>query len=241
MPTSAMLPPGVTRIGSLAIPWNGLSIGIQLLSCDARAFTLEAFSEERILLPPWIARSAHNRQAEFFFGRYAARRAIRAVGGPVADVLIGAAREPLWPAGLIGSITHTPDFAAASVLHSADCNGLGIDIERAAGEEELVALCSLVVSNEEMALVDSLVSRFSRSHLLTLVCSAKESLFKAVFAVVRRFFDFHSARVVDIRPDAHQLIVELQEYLCPEFPRGIRCTIHFGEITEQTLFTSFAW
>ncbi len=241
MSSSAMLPPGVSRIESLAVPWKGTSIGIQLLSCDAHEFDLEAFAEERILLPPWIARCAHKRQAEFFFGRYAAKLAIRAVGGPVADVLIGAAREPLWPAGLIGSITHTADFAAASVAHGANCNGLGIDIERVAGEDELAALCSLVVSNEELQLVDSLVSRFSRSHLLTMICSAKESLFKAVFAVVRRFFDFHSARVVDIRPEANQLIVELQEYLCPEFPRGIRCTIHVGEITEQTLFTSFVW
>ncbi len=80
MSASAMLPPGVSRIESLAVPWKETSIGIRLLSCDVHAFDLGAFAEERILLPPWIARSAHERQAEFFFGRYAAKLAIRAVG-----------------------------------------------------------------------------------------------------------------------------------------------------------------
>jgi 4'-phosphopantetheinyl transferase EntD len=39
-------------------------------------------------------------------------------------------RTPVWPDGVVGSITHTGDFAAAAVAWAADIAGLGIDSEQ---------------------------------------------------------------------------------------------------------------
>ena len=40
-------------------------------------------------------------------------------------------RAPIWPDRVVGSITHTGDFAAAAVAWAADIAGLGIDSEQA--------------------------------------------------------------------------------------------------------------
>jgi 4'-phosphopantetheinyl transferase EntD len=36
-------------------------------------------------------------------------------------------RAPIWPDGVVGSITDTGDFAAAAVAWAADIAGLGIE------------------------------------------------------------------------------------------------------------------
>ena len=53
--------------------------------------------------------------------------------GPIAKADNGA---PLWPAGLVGSITHTQGYAAALAARAGDFAGLGVDAERIGGVTE---------------------------------------------------------------------------------------------------------
>jgi len=69
------------------------------------------------------------RRAEFTVGRRCAREALAGLGLPVAPVLAGRAGEPLWPAGVTGSITHCPGYRACAVARAADVAGIGIDAE----------------------------------------------------------------------------------------------------------------
>jgi 4'-phosphopantetheinyl transferase EntD len=69
------------------------------------------------------------RRAEFTAGRRCAREALAGLGLPAAPVLAGRAGEPLWPAGVTGSITHCPGYRACAVARAADVAGLGIDAE----------------------------------------------------------------------------------------------------------------
>ncbi|WP_244171285.1 hypothetical protein [Xanthomonas populi] len=69
-----------------------------------------------------MARSVRKRQAEYFFGRLAARQALQhqalVVTGTYPYIATGSSREPIWPAQVIGSISHTNQLAAAAAASS---------------------------------------------------------------------------------------------------------------------------
>ena len=53
-----------------------------------------------------VARAVPARRAEFAAGRRAAHRAMERLGVPAAPVAMGSDRAPVWPPGVIGSISH---------------------------------------------------------------------------------------------------------------------------------------
>jgi hypothetical protein len=62
-----------------------------------------------------MASAVPRRRAEFAAGRACARAALRRLGINGWPLLVGSKREPLWPAGVVGSITHTDGLVAAAV------------------------------------------------------------------------------------------------------------------------------
>lgn len=62
-----------------------------------------------------IARAVEGRRNEFLTGRRCAHEALTLLGFPPAPLLSGPRREPLWPAGAVGSITHCNGYRAAAV------------------------------------------------------------------------------------------------------------------------------
>ena len=60
-----------------------------------------------LALPVTLDKAVQKRKAEFLAGRYCARAALAQLDGSLAvNIGIGANREPLWPPGFVGSITH---------------------------------------------------------------------------------------------------------------------------------------
>ena len=78
---------------------------------------------------PAVVRAVAKRQLEFAAGRHYAHSALQALGAAPGPLLVGPARAPLWPAGVVGAISHDDGWAAAAVARQVDCAGLGIDIE----------------------------------------------------------------------------------------------------------------
>ena len=70
--------------------------------------------EERILSP----RACPTKRNEFALGRAAVRHALLELGEDYVPVLRGGYGEPLWPDGILGSITHCWPWAATSVCSS---------------------------------------------------------------------------------------------------------------------------
>ena len=211
-----------------------------LLQFDRQAFDVAAFDDAGIVRPPAIARSVMKRQAEFFFGRLAARIAMLSLGRPGAQIEIGASRQPLWPAGVVGSISHCHDLAAALVLEKSRAQTVGIDIERVVSETARAALLAFGVDAAEAAYLKALSTpELPFDALLTLVFSAKESLFKGAFEKVGRYFDFLAVRVADIDRQGRQMTLVLQEHLCADFPQGQHCKVTFDFLRQDTVFTAF--
>jgi 4'-phosphopantetheinyl transferase EntD len=69
------------------------------------------------------------RRAEFAAGRSCARAALAALGVAAGPILPGPAGQPLWPAGVTGSITHCAGYQACAVARTKDVAAIGIDAE----------------------------------------------------------------------------------------------------------------
>jgi 4'-phosphopantetheinyl transferase EntD len=132
------------------------------------------------------------REAEFRAGRACAREALSRIGIDGWPLLPAATREPQWPAQVVGSITHSGAYCAAAVAHDHHCAGIGIDVEATGrvGDELAPAVCS----SNELAALDRCASR-RRAELLSLVFSAKESVFKAIFPRLRLFLEFDDVEI----------------------------------------------
>ncbi len=133
------------------------------------------------------------RRMDFMLGRMAARGALVGLGhGEVGPVLRGEHREPLWPQGTVGSISHSGGFGVAAVARQEDFSGLGIDIQQVEDRysDELVARFA---DPDEFDWVRSIPSL--RTERAVKLFSAKESVFKALYPVARVWFAFDAAKL----------------------------------------------
>lgn len=184
-----------------------------------------------IPLPPALDRAVPKRKAEFIAGRFCAREALRQLdSGPHPAIGIGPSREPLWPAGFVGSITHTLDYAGAVVASKAAVRAVGIDAEAWIAPQTAQDLAGQILTSAES---DERCGRpfASSRHYLTLMFSAKESLFKCLFPLARKFFGFQAVHIVPEAPDASgsgNFRFELLEDLNEEFRRGYSGVGRYG-------------
>jgi len=232
-------PRGVAATSTLDDAIAGCAAQVHLLSFDVATFDTDLFRTLAIPCPPAIARSVRKRQAEFLHGRLAARAALRAAGATSTTVDSGSSREPRWPAGFIGSITHCRELAAAVALPRASWLGVGIDIEAVVAPDMRAALVPAVLTRAEFDYLTTLESAtLSIEALMTIVFSAKESLFKAGFASVGRYFDFAAARVVRVDVESGELVLELTENLAARMTAGLAFRSRFRMLREDLVLTS---
>jgi 4'-phosphopantetheinyl transferase EntD len=141
------------------------AVSVAVWGLDTTDVELE--SEEREA----IRRAVPKRVDEFARGRATARFALAQMGWAPVAIPVGGHRQPVWPDGVVGTITHTGDVVAAAVARASDVSCLGIDVE--SGVALPPGTDGLILTSAEQtdpAPVHGLV-RFS----------AKESIHKAVF------------------------------------------------------------
>ena len=132
-----------------------------------------------------VARAVPSRQLEFAAGRAVARTAMRGLGVTPCALPAGEDRAPIWPVGVVGTISHTATACAAVVAHAGDWRGLGVDIEDAAPlNQELV---SAICSDREL---DRIKGR-DQLRLAKLIFSAKEAAYKAQYPISKLLFGFY--------------------------------------------------
>jgi 4'-phosphopantetheinyl transferase EntD len=154
---------------------------------------VELFAEEESA----IERAVQKRRREFVTGRACAREALAQLGRPATPILPGPRGEPLWPAGIVGSITHCKGYRACAVAPATDLRALGIDAEP---DEPLPdGLLSRVALPEERQLLRDLDRRAPGPHYDRLLFSIKESVFKAWYPLAEGWLGFEDA-VVSIDP-----------------------------------------
>ena len=227
-------------------------LAVQLVRFAPDTLDSGVFSTWGIAMPAQIARSTPKRREEFFYGRLAAAYALSALSVPApveasarritnTTVGIGMQREPLWPTGIVGSISHCAGLAAAVVVPRTRLNGIGIDIERVAGVEACAALQQVALNEIEVAHLRAVSMQCPLEFWLTAAFSAKESFYKGVFRDVGRFFGFEVAqlRAVDLRRKC--LRFQLTESLSDHFRLGDAFEVSFERLDSQTVMTHFSW
>ncbi|WP_213947586.1 4'-phosphopantetheinyl transferase superfamily protein [Luteibacter sp. dw_328] len=251
--TSAHLPlsaerraSGVIGIRPFELGWTDARVPPAiLLTYEVDAFDVAAFAQHRIDMSDSIGRSVKKRQAEFFMGRLAARDAVAGVLGAHrhqdGQIGVGESRQPVWPTGMLGSITHAGPYAAAVATASTGINGIGIDIERRIGAETRESVEGTVLTLTEQALLHALAGDVSYEMLLTIAFSAKESFFKGSFATVGTYFDFDAVDLVALDARAGTLELMLTRSLAPALPQGRRFALRTRSIDADTILTSFVW
>jgi 4'-phosphopantetheinyl transferase EntD len=217
------------------------ALDLVCVAFDAARFDAARFAREAVALPPAIARAVPKRQAEFFHGRLCARAALARHGVAGADIAIGARREPVWPDGYAGSITHTHGIAAAVALPLRDCGGVGIDIETIASGSAVAALSRVAVSARELARLRPLTDDVPLATLLTLVFSAKESFYKSVSAAAGRVLGFNVVEIAGIDLAAGRMTFEVMQPVTPRFCPGAVFTVDCALLDGGRVLTGLRW
>ena len=102
-------------------------------------------------------------------------------------------RTPAWPASLVGSITHTKNYAAAAVTYSRLAKSIGIDSEIVGAVSS--ELWEYMFTSEERDWLNSLHG--SRPEFMaTLLFSAKEAFYKCQYKLTHQWVDFNDIYVV---------------------------------------------
>jgi len=171
----------------------------------------ETFGDHRgILLPPEEAALGKStlpkRRAEIAAGRTCARSALGELGLRNVVILPGANREPLWPAGITGSITHCTGYCAAAVAPVAVCRSIGVDAEE--NQPLPTELLHYISTSPERLCLSNLPAQMI--HWDRLLFVLKEAFFKAWFPMTQRFLEFHDAEV-SLVPCRKEFAVKVSE------------------------------
>lgn len=154
------------------------------------AFAIPGLGEPPPLLPAEAAaveRADSQRRREFAAGRACGRAALGVLGQPGAVLPVGPDRRPVWPPGVIGSITHTAGLCGAAVARCGDLLSLGLDAQ-AIGEVDEEIWPSICTHGELARLIA--LAPGARQKAAALVFTAKEAFFKAHFEITAAAADF---------------------------------------------------
>ena len=161
-------------------------IGVACTSVDGDPQSL--YPEERAL----FALAVLHRQREFAAGRTAARQAMAQVGLNPCPVPSGPDRAPIWPLGVVGSISHTRQICIAAAGRAEEVGAIGIDVEERKPVDQ--ALWPSICTTDEQAYLQTHPVE-QRGDIVTHLFSAKEAFFKWQYPATKRMLDFQDIRI----------------------------------------------
>jgi 4'-phosphopantetheinyl transferase EntD len=148
-----------------------------------------------------VARAVPKRVLEFRAGRLLARAALARLALPPAPVL-SRGRRPVWPAGVVGAISHADGCCGVAVARRGRIAGLGLDIEVAGAVTDRVL--QRIASEDERA---DLAGLPASAPWATVLFGAKEAFYKSLAPLHEGFVGFHDVRV-RMLPDEQCFLVE---------------------------------
>lgn len=140
-----------------------------------------------------VGRAVEQRRREFVTARACAREALARLGVPAQPIPAGARGEPVWPRGVVGSITHCTGYRACAVARAAELLTIGIDAELDAALP--AGLIGDVALPEERRWLEQAAVERPGVSWDRLLFSIKESIYKAWFPLTRSWLGFEDASV----------------------------------------------
>lgn len=155
-----------------------------------------------------VKRFAQTRRAQYMSSRFALKHLFKKYGLDLTSLESDQDGVPLYPQHISACLSHTYNYSVA-ISSSLDIH-LGVDIEKIISPARIEVMRNKILHKNDLALSDQQLRE------MTLIFSAKESLFKALFPTVRCFFGFEEASCLSI--DHQHLTLELhsqKEQLVP--------------------------
>lgn len=161
-----------------------------------------------------VCESFHpQRKKEFLGGRLAAHRVCQKLKKDIQCIDSHENRAPIWPAGMVGSISHSSQYAMAIGALSENYWALGVDIEdRHRSTERLVK--KILTPYEELNFLKN----------STLIFSAKEAVYKALYPLVNKFFGLMAVEFIELDHDQQKFKIRICEQLSLDV--GPQCKIN---------------
>ena len=145
---------------------------------------------------------SEKRLIDFSNGRYCAKKALLELGIEDVSILIGKNREPIWPEGIVGSISHCDTLTGAIVSRKADHISLGLDIEEIG--RVTADLWPYVFTDKEIEYLNTLPID-QQELICTSIFSLKEAFYKFQFPITNLFLDFLDVEVQI--PELNRMVV----------------------------------
>lgn len=154
-----------------------------------------------------LGQALEKRRREFVTARACARDALALLGLPPAAIATGERGEPLWPSGIVGSITHCAGYRACALARVGEAVGLGIDAEPNAPLP--TGVLEVVARDEEYPMVAELACGQPAIHWDRLLFCCKEAIYKAWFPLTCHGLNFADA-TVEMDPERNTFQAQLQ-------------------------------
>lgn len=165
-----------------------------LVYFSSQFYSDDLYTVYDIPFPEKLKKSTRKRKSEFIAGRVAAKLALTQLHSKSLFVLYDNNRCPIFPNNTIGSISHTDKVAIAIAAPCHIGRSIGVDIEKIFSEESLIVTKKCVFKDEELDIL--LKIDLSEKTAATILFSAKESIFKAIFSMSKKHIDFDYARLI---------------------------------------------
>ena len=188
-------------------PINGLEFApewagtpIHLKCCQVSDYAPSLLPEESAL----IEKSAQIRRNTFSSGRHCARELLKSLGSSPVALPRACDGSIIWPAGYIGSVSHTNEWAVAGVAVQglSDAISLGMDLETVKPIGEAV-LKHISTQRER----DELSQSTAQTWHATALFGLKESVYKCLRTSFGSFIRFHDVEIMDIASGRPRLLI----------------------------------
>ena len=140
-----------------------------------------------------IATATPKRRREFAAVRACARRALPELGLAPSAVPPGPSGGPVWPPGVVGSMTHCQGYRACAIGRSGEFAAIGIDAEPHAALPG--GVLGMVTGESERSALTELAAAAPGTCWDRILFCAKEAVYKAWFPATGRWLGFSDAEV----------------------------------------------
>ncbi|WP_434523983.1 4'-phosphopantetheinyl transferase family protein [Photorhabdus asymbiotica] len=178
----------------------------------------ELFGQLNIPFPAQLNKAVNKRRAEYLAARYCARQLLAQLGQPEFNLISGNDRAPIWPQGICGSVSHSIHRAIVLAAPQTNNRLIGVDVETIVNHNNMNEMTKMVLNDREILFLNNY--HLPPEQMFTLAFSVKESLFKALYPHVKRFFGFEAAEVIALSLENNEITLQLQETLTHHYPAG---------------------
>ena len=189
-----------------------------------------------------VARAIDKRKREFAAGRACARIALAKLGIRDFSLLSNAEdRTPIWPSGIVGSISHTAGCCGVAASRLGEVRGVGYDVEESKPLDRRVLqdICTPREIDRLSEFAHDPVQEWSDLDWAKVVFSAKESFYKCYYPANRYYLGFHDVEI-DLLPEEGRFVARLIKADAPDI-EGERELSGLFARSQDHIFTGVTW